>query len=90
MVALHYTTGTAYVQPTIFQTGGTSGATTSLTISASVNLGIGVPPLGESLVALPLSGDTYKVITQVSGGLPGTSMAPSLPAKSGYVLWIVK
>ena len=88
--SLHYTTGTAYVQPTIFQTGGTSGATTSLTISASVNLGTGVPPLGESLVALPLSGDTYKVITQVSGGLPGTSMAPSLPAKSGYVLWIVK
>ena len=90
LIALHYTTGTAYVQPTIFLAGGTSGATTSLTISASVNLGIGVPPLGESLVALPLSGDTYKVITQVSGGLPGTSMAPSLPAKSGYVLWIVK
>jgi Tfp pilus tip-associated adhesin PilY1 len=88
--SLHYTTGTAYVQPTIFLAGGTSGATTSLTISASVNLGTGVPPLGESLVALPLSGDTYKVITQVSGGLPGTSMAPSLPAKSGYVLWIVK
>ena len=88
--SLHYTTGTAYVQPTIFVSGGTSGATTSLTISASVNLGTGVPPLGESLVALPLAGDTFKVITQVSGGLPGTSMAPSLPARSGYVLWIVK
>jgi hypothetical protein len=90
LLSLHYTTGTAYVQPTIFSQGGTSGSTTSLTISASVNLGIGVPPLGESLVALPLAGDTFKVITQVSGGLPGTSMAPSLPAKSGYVLWIVK
>ena len=91
--SLHYTTGTAYVQPTIFACDaitGCSTATTGLTINASVNLGTGVPPLGESLVALPLSGDTYKVITQVSGGLPGTSMAPSLPAKSGYVLWIVK
>ncbi len=90
LISLHYTTGTAYVQPTIYLAGGTSGATTSLTIKASVNLGIGVPPLGESLVALPLSGDTYKVITQVSGGLRGTTMSPSLPAKSGYVLWLVK
>lgn len=90
--SLHYTTGTAYVQPTIFacDASGCSTATTGLTINASINLGTGVPPLGESLVALPLSGDTYKVITQVSGGLPGISMAPSLPAKSGYVLWIVK
>ena len=55
-----------------------------------MNLGTGVPPLGESLVALPLAGDTYKVITQVSGGLPGTSMSPSVAAKGGYVLWIVK
>jgi len=91
LISLHYTTGTAYVQPTIFTFGGTSGTGVSdIEIKASVNLGTGVPPLGESLVALPLAGDTYKVITQVSGGLPGTSMAPSLPARSGYVLWIVK
>ncbi|MFA4829015.1 MAG: PilC/PilY family type IV pilus protein, partial [Thermodesulfovibrionales bacterium] len=91
LYALHYTTGTAYVQPTIFLAGGTEGAAmNNLTIKASVDLGTGVPPLGESLVALPLAGDTYKVITQVSGGLPGTSMSPSLPAKGGYVLWIVK
>ena len=93
LYALHYTTGTAYVQPTIFLAGGATqvgGSLSNITINASVNLGIGVPPLGESLVALPLSGDTYKVITQVSGGLPGTSMSPSLPAKGGYVLWIVK
>ena len=89
--SLHYTTGTAYAQPTIFVAGGTSySALNDIEIKASVDLGIGVPPLGESLVALPLAGDTYKVITQVSGGLPGTSMAPSLPARSGYVLWIVK
>ncbi|MDP3014118.1 MAG: hypothetical protein Q8M92_07755, partial [Candidatus Subteraquimicrobiales bacterium] len=36
LISLHYTTGTAYVQPTIFLAGGTSGSTTSLTISASV------------------------------------------------------
>lgn len=90
LISLHFTSGTAYVQPTIFSSGATGGATTSLEIKSSVNLGTGVPPLGESLVALPLAGDTYKVITQVSGGLPGTSMAPSLPAKGGYVLWIVK
>jgi len=92
LISLHYTTGTAYVQPTIFSAGGTSGTGVSdIEIKASVNLGTGVPPLGESLVALPLAGgDTYKVITQVSGGLSGMSMAPSLPAKSGYVLWIVK
>ncbi|MFA4829935.1 MAG: PilC/PilY family type IV pilus protein [Thermodesulfovibrionales bacterium] len=93
LYALHYTTGTPYVQPTIFLAGGATqvgGSLSNITINASVNLGIGVPPLGESLVALPLAGDTYKVITQVSGGLPGTSMSPSLPAKGGYVLWIVK
>lgn len=90
LISLHYTTGTAYVQPTIFLAGGTSVSAGGLEIKASVNLGIGVPPLGESLVALPLAGDTYKVITQVSGGLPGTTINPSLPAKSGYVLWIVK
>ena len=91
LISLHYTTGTAYVQPTIFTFGGTSATGgTNIEIAASVNLGTGVPPLGESLVALPLAGDTFKVITQVSGGLPGTSMAPSLPARSGYVLWIVK
>ena len=91
LISVHYTTGTAYVQPTIFVKGGTDGTGVSdIEIKASVNLGIGVPPLGESLVALPLAGDTYKVITQVSGGLTGTSMVPSLPAKGGYVLWIVK
>lgn len=90
LIALHYTTGTAYIQPTIYLQGGTTGGYTSITISSSVSLGTGVPPLGESLVALPLSGDTYKVITQVSGGLPGTTMSPSTPAKSGYVLWLVK
>ncbi|MBI5203609.1 MAG: hypothetical protein HZA11_01695 [Nitrospirae bacterium] len=93
LYALHYTSGTAYVQPTIFLAGGATkvgGSLSNITINASVNLGTGVPPLGESLVALPLAGDTYKVITQVSGGLPGTSMSPSLPAKGGYVLWIVK
>lgn len=88
--ALHYTTGTSYIQPAILMSGGTSGATSSLTIRAFVNLGAGVPPLGESLVALPLSGDTYKVITQVSGSLPGTQMGSSVAPKSGYVLWITK
>lgn len=92
LYSLHYTTGTAYVQPTIYLAAGTSGtvASRSLTINASVNLGTGVPPLGESLVALPLSGETYRVITQVSGGLPGTTMSATLPAKSGYILWLVK
>ena len=90
LISLHYTTGTPYVQPTILSLGGTSGDTTSLTINASINLGTGVPPLGESLVALPLAGDAYKVITQVSGGLPGTSSSSSLTLRSGYVLWRVR
>lgn len=90
LLSLHYTTGTPYVQPTILVAGGTSGTLSSLTLSASVNLGVGIPPMGESLVALPLAGDAYKVITQVSGGLSGTGFVPSLPARPGYVLWQVK
>ncbi|MEW6067331.1 MAG: hypothetical protein AB1610_03425 [Nitrospirota bacterium] len=90
LISLHYTTGTAYIQPTLYLEGGTTGAYSSVTVKALASLGTGVPPLGESLVALPLSGDTYKVITQVSGGLPGTTLSPSLPATTGYVLWISK
>jgi hypothetical protein len=90
LIALHYTSGAPYSQPALYMSGGTSGTGADLTISASVNLGTGVPPLGESLVALPLTGDTYKVITQVSGGLPGTNVNPAEPATTGYVLWITK
>lgn len=90
LISLFYTTGTPYVQPTIYNYGGTSADTTDLTINASVNLGTGIPPLGESLVALPLAGDTYKVITQVSGGVTSVGGVKAIPVKSGYLLWIVK
>ncbi|MBI4689028.1 MAG: hypothetical protein HY754_01955, partial [Nitrospirae bacterium] len=97
LISLHYTTGTPYNQPALLACNpnnsnecGTSGVTTDLTINASVNLGTGVPPMGESLVALPLSGDTYKVITQVSGGLPGTGISSSEAVQTGYILWLSK
>lgn len=87
LISLHYTTGTAYVQPSIYLKDATSGGYGNLTLNTSVKLGTGVPPLGESLVSLRLAGDAYKVITQVSGGLPGIQMESSLGAKSGYILW---
>lgn len=91
LIALNFTTGTSYVQPAIYLAGGTTyGSYSSITINSSVNLGTGVPPLGESLIALPLSGDTYKVITQVSGGLPGTALNPSEPYRKGFVYFITK
>lgn len=90
LIAVHYTTGTPFKKPAIIMQGGTTGGVNNLTISASVNLGKGVPPLGESLVALALSGDSYAIITQVSGALPKTQMSPSVVYKSGYVHWVVK
>lgn len=90
LMAINYTTGTPYIQPAIYLSAGTSGSYSSVNIEYSVSLGAGVPPLGESLVALPLAGDTYKVITQVSGALPGTALNPSAPYKQGYVLWLMK
>ena len=87
LISVQYTTGTPYAQPTIALADVTTGGYGNLTINPSVKLGTGVPPLGESLVALPLAGDAFKVITQVSGGLPGITMAPSLGATSGYVHW---
>lgn len=90
LISMHYTTGTAYAQPTILSSGGTTGNLNNVTIQASTFIGTGVPPLGESIIALPLPGDAYKVITQVSGALPGTSMSPSAPAKKGYLLWLTK
>ncbi len=90
LMTLHYTTGTAYFQPTIIMTGGTSGAYSSLAIEPTSYIGKGVPPLGESIIGLPLPGDSYKVITQVSGALPGTTLSPSEPAKRGYLLWLTK
>jgi hypothetical protein len=91
LISLNFTTGTAYIQPSIYLPGGTTYANySSIAINSSVSLGTGVPPLGESLIALPLSGDTYKVITQVSGGLPGTALNPSEPYRKGFVYFITK
>lgn len=90
LISVHYTTGTPYVQPSLAMAEATSGTFSNLTLNAAVKLGTGVPPLGESLVALPLSGDSYKVITQVSGGLPGIEVAPSVSMRTGYILWRVR
>jgi len=90
LVSVHYVTGTPYIDPEIALPGGTSGSYNSITILPSVSVGAGIPPLGESLVSLPLPANVYKVITQVGGGLPGTTLQPSVPYKQGYVLWITK
>ena len=90
LVSVHYITGTPYIEPAISLPEGTSGSYNSTTILPSVSIGKGVPPIGESLVSLSLTGNVYKVITQVSSGLPGTTLQPSVPYKQGYVLWITK
>ncbi len=91
LISLQYTTGTAYIQPSIQMYDGTyqttPGSYSNLQIKTSVKLGTGVPPLGESLVALPLPGDAYKMVTQVSGGLTNSQVQSSQGAASGYVLW---
>lgn len=90
LLSIHYTTGTSYFQPTMFLEGGTTGSTGSMTIRESAYIGKGVPPLGESIIALPLPGDSYKVITQVSGALPGTTLSPSAPFRKGFITWLTK
>ena len=90
LVSVHYVTGTPYIEPEIVLPEGTSGSYSSTTILPSVSIGKGIPPFGESLSSLSLAGTVYKVITQVSGGLPGTALQPSVPYKTGYVLWITK
>ncbi len=90
LMTIHYTTGTPPILPAIVSPMGTTGSINDLKINISVNLGKGVPPLGESLVALALAEDAYAIITQVSGSLPKQQINPAIKHKKGYVLWNVK
>jgi hypothetical protein len=53
-------------------------------------MGKGVPPIGESIVALALSGDTYSIITQFHGKIFANPLQPTVVHRSGYVLWRVE
>jgi hypothetical protein len=90
LIAVHYTTGTPFKKPAILMPSGVSGSINNLTIKASVDMGKGVPPIGESIVALALSGDTYSIITQFHGKIFANPLQPTVVHRSGYVLWRVE
>lgn len=89
LMTVHYTTGTSYIQPAIYYRGGTTGGYSSVTIETAVKVGAGVPPLGESITALPV-GDLYKAVTQVSGGVVGPLVQQSDPVRDRYLLWLTR
>ncbi|MDA8161322.1 MAG: PilC/PilY family type IV pilus protein, partial [Desulfobacteraceae bacterium] len=89
ITALNYTTGTSFYNPVVLASGGTSGATTNVTIEKTTYLGQGAPPMKQSLVPLQ-TGGTYKVFSQAGGGITNITINPSINYSNKFILWITR
>ncbi|MCY0867131.1 MAG: PilC/PilY family type IV pilus protein [Aquificaceae bacterium] len=87
LYSLYYKTGTPYPRPTVLS----PEAVVNNKVQQSINLGIGIPPLGMPFQVVAGTGKEYQAYAQIStGGILKLQQQVTQPYEGRFLLWIEK